>query len=108
VRVCAVGVQVSGEEKEEAEGGMMAPRQFPGVSLAEAKEFAAARGWTEAIAKNARVEAAAFPTENGAEGYRFGFIYWLLVFLQEDEDRTEEEQAFCEQAEYGSDDDEDE
>jgi hypothetical protein len=75
------------------------------MSLAKAKDFAAARGWTEAIAKNARAEAAAFPTdhsaEDSAEDYRCGFICWLIVFLQEVEDRTEEEQVFCERAEYG-------
>ena len=86
----------------------MATRHFPGMSLAKAKDFAAARGWTKAIAKNARAEAAAFLTDHSAEDYRFGFIYWLLVFLQEVEDRTEEEQAFCERAEYGSEDDEEE
>ena len=80
----------------------MAARPFPGVSLVKAKDIAAARGWTEAIAKNARAEAAAFPTDQSAEDYRCGFICWLLVFLQEVEDRTEEEQAFCERVEYGS------
>ena len=80
----------------------MASRQFPGMSLAQAKDLAAARGWTQTIAKNARAEAAAFLTDHSAKDYRFGFIHWLLVFLQEAEDRTDEEQAFCERAEYGS------
>jgi hypothetical protein len=58
------------------------------------------------LATNA--ETAAFPTDRSAEDYQFGFIYWLLVFLQEAEDRTEEEQVFCERAGYGSEDDGDE
>jgi hypothetical protein len=73
----------------------MTTRQFPKVSLTEAEDIATARGWTEAIAKKARAQAVALSAISAEEANRFGFIYWLLVFLQEAEDRTQKEQAFC-------------
>ncbi|HEY7158643.1 MAG TPA: hypothetical protein VH575_32160 [Gemmataceae bacterium] len=81
---------------------MVAPRLFPGTTLAEARDVADTLGWTEAVEKRAREEAKSHPVESRAAAYRWGFIYWLYVYMRQspmsEKDFTDEELAFLDHA----------